>query len=363
MKINDIVFRELKQRKSRLVTSFLVIFLATAVVISLQLISDASKNAVIKQLHNLGANILVLPRTLSATDFYTADFGTADMPETYAYKLLGMGLISKQDIIAKLSHKFVLNEYQAILIGILSADKSTKLSKDIVLGNEIARLLHKKQGDQLVVKGKIFNINKVLPEKGTIDDIGIFTDLQTVQNILKKDRVINVIEIIGKPRIDTQNIIREIEMLLPYAKVITKTKLVYTQANTIQMLQKYSLLLLVVVLIVGGINIANYMLINVRERRREIGTLLAIGATPKIILKVFIQKAAMLGFAGGLIGCVFGSLLAMFAGPRIVQVQVYPNLHSCLLALVIAVIFSIISSAIPAIRAARLDPTIILQEE
>lgn len=344
-------------------TSLLVIFLATAVIVSLQSITEASRKAVTRQLRNLGANMLVLPRTLSTANFHTADFGTAEMPETYAHKLIGAGLARKQDITAKLSCKVTLNEHQAILTGILSAGDSATASGDLVLGNEIAGLLHKKQGDQLVVKGKTFEIAKVLPEKGTVEDIGIFAGLQTVQKLLGLGRVLNTIEIIGDPMADTQNTVREIEILLPDAKVITKTKLARTQASTIRTLRKYSLLLLVVVLIVGGINIANYMLINVRERRREIGTLLAIGATPEIVLKVFLQKAIVLGLAGGVIGCIFGSLVAMYAGPKIVQVQVNPNLLSCLLALTVAVVFSVISSVIPARRAAGLDPAEILQED
>lgn len=363
MKISHIVFRELKQRKSRLMTSFLVVFLATAVVVSLQSISDASRKALTNQLRNLGANIIVLPRTLSAADFYSADFGTAEMPETYAHKLLGAGLAREEDISAKLSYKLTLGEHQAILTGILPADETVNVARDIILGNEIAGLLRKKQGDQLLVKGKIFDIAKVLPEKGTIDDIGVYADLQTVQKLLGRGRVINTIEIISDPMADTQNTVREIEILLPAAKVTTKTKLARTQANTIQTLKKYSMLLLVVVLIVGGINISNYMLVNVRERRREIGTLLAMGATPEIILKVFLQKAVVLGLAGGLAGCVFGSLVAMSVGPRIAQVAVSPNLRSCLLALTVAVAFSVISSVIPAKRAADLDPAEILQEE
>ncbi|NQT21819.1 MAG: FtsX-like permease family protein, partial [Candidatus Omnitrophica bacterium] len=106
-----------------------------------------------------------------------------------------------------------------------------------------------------------------------------------------------------------------------------------------------------------------YMFINVRERRREIGTLLAIGATPKIILKVFLQKAILLGLIGGFTGYIFGVFLAICLGPKIVKVPVSPTLGWCLWAVVIAVIFSVVSSVIPAKRAANLDAAEILQEE
>lgn len=387
MNISHIVFKELRQRKVRLITSILVIFLATAIIVSLQAISDSSKEAVTKQLRNLGANIFVLPRSLSVTNFYTANYGRAEMPETYFYKLTSSGLIKKEDIKAQLSSKIKINNHQAILTGVINESDpkgSHYRENEIFLGNEIAKLLNKKQGDQLIIKGKKFTIAKILSEKGTIDDIRIFAQLGTVQKLLKHGRIINTIEIISgvaklvsrkAERPDkigatpdksgitgTESLARQIEVLLPDTKVVTKKRIAQTQANIIKALKKYSLLLLIIVFIVGGINIANYMFINVRERRREIGTLLAIGATPKIILNIFLQKAVLLGLAGGLTGYIFGTFLAVILGPKIIKIPVSPALGWCLWVIIIAVTFSVVSSYFPAKRAANLDPAVILQE-
>ncbi len=365
MNISHIVIRELKQRKVRLITSLLVIFLATAVIVSLQSISNSSKKALTKQLRNLGATMLVIPRSLSATDFYTATYDQAEMPETYFYKLTGSGLIKGEDVIAQLSSRIEIGGQQAILTGVLLSplEGEVGVRGSVFLGNEIAKLLGKKQDGQLSIKEKKFTIAKVLQEKGTMDDIRIFAQLQTVQELLKRGRIISTIEIAGGEITGTQNLAGKIEVLLPDTKVVTKKRIVQTQANTILALRKYSILLLIIVFLMGGMNIANYMFINVRERRREIGTLLAIGATPRIIFKVFLQKAMLLGLAGGLTGYIFGTFLAISLGPKVVKVQVSPSLEWCIWAVIIAVVFSVVSSAIPARRAANLDPAEILQEE
>lgn len=360
MNIRHIVFKELRQRKVRLVSSLLVVFLATAIIVSLQAISDSSKKAVTEQLRNLGANMFVLPRLLRASDFYTANYGEADMPESYFYKLAGSGLVKKEDVKAQLSLKIKIGDTHAILTGIMASSLNFS---DILLGNEITKLLGKKQGDQLIIKKEKFTIAKILPEKGTLDDIRIFVQLPVAQKLSGRGRVINTIEIISEGITETQNMAERIELLLPDIRVVTKKRIAQTQTNTIRALKKYSLLLLIIVFIVGGVNIANYMFINVRERRREIGTLLAIGATPKIILNIFLQKAVLLGLVGGLTGYIFGAFLAIFLGPKIVMVPVSPNLEWSLWAILIAVIFSVVSSVIPAQRAAYLDPAEILQEE
>ena len=332
-------------------------------VVSLQAISNSFGKAVTEELRNLGANILVIPRSLSAANFYTADYGQADMPESYFYKLTGSGLMKEEAVEAQLSARIKVGDHQAILTGVMQLPEISSAKKHIFLGNEIAKLLQKVEGEEITIKGEKFAITKILAEKGTIDDIRIFAQLSTVQKLLRRGRTINLLEVMGQEISGKPKLAEQIEVLLLDTNVVTKEKITRTRESTIRALRKYSLLLLVVVLLVGGINIANYMFINVRERRREIGILLAIGATPKIILKVFLQKAVLLGLTGGLTGYIFGAFLAVSLGPQIVKVRVSPTWGWCIWAMISAVILSVVSSIIPAKRAANLDPAEILQEE
>ncbi len=368
MKISNIVFKELQERKSRLITCILVIVLSTAIIVSLQLITNASKKAVTKLMRNLGPNIFILPRLLSVNNFYTANYNKAEMPESYLYKLAGSGLLKKEAIKAQLSSRIKLENHHAIISGTTGRNDLEKQNLNLkgnvlLLGNEIAGLLEKKKGEQLIIADKKFIISNILPEKGTVDDIKIYLPLHIVQDLLSKGKVINTIEIIHDKTVEEQDLVKQIEILLPGTRVITKKGIAKTQSNTIQALRKYSLLLLTVILIIGGINIANYIFINVRARRKEIGILLAVGATPKIILKIFLQKAILLGLTGGLAGYLFGTVLAVTIGAQIIKVPVTLDLKWSIAAIIFAVIFSMVSSAVPAIRAANLDPVKILKSE
>lgn len=63
-------------------------------------------------------------------------------------------------------------------------------------------------------------------------------------------------------------------------------------------------------LVVGGIGIMNIMLVTVKERTREIGIKMAIGATRRRILMEFLVESVVLTVVAGIIGMILGGLLS-----------------------------------------------------
>lgn len=111
-----------------------------------------------------------------------------------------------------------------------------------------------------------------------------------------------------------------------------------------------------VALLVGGIGIANVMVIAVIERRSEIGLRRALGATRAHIRRQFLTEALLLALAGGLAGVVIGAgVTALYAGYRGWAIVVPPVAIAGGLAA--ALIIGAIAGLYPAGRAARLAPT------
>jgi putative ABC transport system permease protein len=116
-------------------------------------------------------------------------------------------------------------------------------------------------------------------------------------------------------------------------------------------------------LAVGGIGILTIMTIAVRERRREIGLLRALGAGRGQILTLFLLEAVLLALVGGILGLAVGAGGAWLIGALVPALPTETAWDFVLIAEVIAVLIGLAAGVLPALRAAALDPVAALHEE
>jgi putative ABC transport system permease protein len=111
-----------------------------------------------------------------------------------------------------------------------------------------------------------------------------------------------------------------------------------------------------VALLVGGVGIANVMVISVLERRSEIGLRRALGATRRHVSMQFLSEAVLLSAAGGIGGVALGAAVtAVYSLLR--EWEVVIPLSGLAAGIVAALLIGAIAGLYPASRAARLAPT------
>lgn len=114
-------------------------------------------------------------------------------------------------------------------------------------------------------------------------------------------------------------------------------------------------------LLVGSIGIANTMFMSVMERTKEIGVMKAVGATPGMIMGIFLIESGIIGVVGGFLG-----LLASVCVSYAISYFGVPSNVTWWVALS-AVLFSfavgVVAGYVPARNAAKLDPVEALRFE
>ena len=398
MNLLQLVWLELGQRKTQLISGILAIILGIGVIVAIRSVSVVSEKAVAINLDNLGANILVLPQGTGVDNYYTADIDAPTFPEEYVERIVTSTLPGVDNLSPKLTRRITIGNQKFVLTGILPANelaskpiwqtsglfgselqascgenpvneslgyKDEKLQRksidslaisDCLIGYSAAQRLNVKAGEKLTIEGHEMNIAKVLTETGTIDDDRIFAHLKTVQSILGIEGQLSAIEIMGCCNAISDGLLGKLRNILPDTKVTTIGQIVSTQIKTNNLMNRISLIILIIILFVGGISIGNYMWANVNERKREIGILRMIGYSRNSIYSILLLKASIMGIIGGVIGYFAGAIIAYFLGPSIAGINVLPIPILLVWSVLIALSISLIGSILPAYFASRFEP-------
>jgi putative ABC transport system permease protein len=400
-----LIWKELRERPATLATCLLAILLGVAAVVAVRTITVHSERAVASQLAALGANVLVLPREATLHDYYAADLHGLTLPEEHAVALAMAGVEGVEHIAPKLCVPATLAGRPVTLTGILpqsefeaqaawqgaamlrrrhvgcknahlllddpNAPPETLATRRIihdlgddqaVVGADVARLAGVSAGQTIELLGQPLTVLAVLPATDTIDDGRVFAHLHTVQRLAKAGKVVNVIEILGCCEDAAGGMVPQLAGMFPDARVTAIGQIVETQVEINRLMARLSYLFVVILVLAGGATIAGAMFANVTERRREIGTLVALGASKMFVARMFLGKALLVGLVGGVLGYAAGSGVAAWLGPQWAGIAVWPIPSLALVAVGLAVATALSASYWPALRAAGLDPCRCLQE-
>jgi putative ABC transport system permease protein len=115
-------------------------------------------------------------------------------------------------------------------------------------------------------------------------------------------------------------------------------------------------------LVIGGIVVMNIMMVAVTERTREIGIRKSLGAKQKHIMLQFLFEAIMITMSGGLLGIIFGFLIARSL-VGMLDMTISPSMFAIGAGLTISIGIGLVFGVYPAMKASRLDPVKALSYE
>ncbi len=270
-------------------------------------------------------------------------------------------------------------------------DLTSSDSNSVVLGNRIATQAFNRPvtvNSLITINGKGFRVVGILAASGSFggSDNAIIMPISQARTVLTGFEPDQFSSIIAKVN-DLNNIdtaVADLQQNLLLSRhetskqadfTVTATQSVRAQIESVT--QSISFFLggiAAISLLVGAIGIANTMFMAVLERTKQIGLLKALGTTNSEITKIFLLESGLLGFAGGLIGCVLslgislilsqlGVGLALPTGGRGRTSIALITPELVLFALFFSAIIGMAAGYVPAKQASKLQPVEALRYE
>jgi putative ABC transport system permease protein len=237
-------------------------------------------------------------------------------------------------------------------------------------------------GQQIRIQSNSYEVIGVFEPKGSegsIDrDDQVFIPLSNMSSRLVGNNSLNGVAVNGiyvKAKNSDQlklvefqvtNLLRSRHNLSPTQSddfsIRNQTDIVNTFTSVVNLLTVMVVAIASISLVVGGIGIANIMLVSVVERTREIGIRKAIGATDSAILNQFLTESIVISSAGGGMGMALGMAIA-FGAAMIFKFPFVISIWSVVGGVGLSFAVGLLAGVVPARSAARLDPITALRSE
>lgn len=329
-RVISMIINEMRFRPVGSVLMMLTIAAAAGLIVFFSMLAAGTEKETSRIQRDGGSNLRILPASLDLSQYHLAGHGgNALMPDEI------VGIIAKEEHVAvnhmipMLERRILLNDLPVLVTGVApsvavgSKSKMYKGVKDntVEVGAVVARKLGVAEGDALPVMGVAFEVGRVLPEKGTADDIRVYAPLKQIQEALglvgqvSEIRAIDCVSCYGGETPPLELLRTQLAEVAPYAQVIRETDRAQQRYDQRVLNEAFTAGVGPLVILTAGIVIAVLTLLNVRERRNEIGILRAVGHGSGMIGSLFIGKALVIGLVGAVVGAMIGGFVALQFGP------------------------------------------------
>lgn len=411
MKLSTIAYKNIVIRKTKIALLVIGLIVAISTLVSVTTLIDSFKKKIDGQLSKFGYNILIYPKSSDLA----LSYGGMDISGISTYKIRHLGKneineikkLQKENqmiVSPKLLQGVTVKGKSALFIGI-NKDKELSIKKwwrgaadghndhdhgngkgellsesgrsvkdilsgsplkntDLIVGSVACEKLGLRTDDVIKINGVDFRVRVALQDTGSQDDNIIFGNLLYSQKLFNKQDKYNLIEIAVVDTNELEKIVNQLTRALPNASVSSVKQAVKYKEIAMNQLGRFGYSVTGIIIVISGMIVFSTMMSSVIDRTREIGVLRAVGFRKSKIIKIILTEAVILSLIGGIGGYAAGigisTVFPVFV--KSFDISISFNLSTFIIAILMALIIGVISSIIPANKAAKLDPVIALKE-
>lgn len=376
MRFLTLVYRNVTRRPIRSALTVCGMAIAVAAVVALVGIADSFQHSLLDLYQGQGVDIVVVRAR-------SVDRMASDLDQQVTDKIRALPGIATVEPILFDTISFVDEGLYGIVVqgvtpSAVSARKQTinagRLLKSgdgrvVMLGETLARNLGKRVGDQVeVYEGENFEVVGIYDRHNILENGALLIPLEQLQKLLGQEGRITACNVtLAKPWTaqDIRRTVTEIDKLGGGLSASATEDYVATDSK-IRVSTAMAWSTSALALVLGGIGVLNTMIVSVFERTSEIGVLRAIGWRKPRIIRMILLESGLLSIAGAALGTLLALLMTYGlsrtpAASSLVGAGVAP--HVIVQGFAIAILIGLLGAIGPAIRAARLMPSVALRNE
>ncbi|RIH87264.1 ABC transporter permease [Calidithermus roseus] len=371
MEVLALVYRNLRVRPVRSLLTLLGIVVATASMVLFMSFGEGLRRALGSELASVGPALLILPEGVEA---FSA--GYPELPPAVVQKLEA---IANEVGITKIIPVTVFVRggfdptssfaFQGLPKGVSPKDIYPNLkvaegvllpgARGAVVGGTIAQRNNLSLGKTLRLSPQVsLEVVGVLERTGGLADSVVYVPIEAVRTVLGTPNYTSILLSIRDDR-RAEAVAKAIEAQIPGIDAQTSGDVLRFAERAVRISDLVRFGISLVALTVGGLLVANTVMMSVYERIREFGLMRAIGARRRFIFGLVLLEALLLGLGGGLLGLVLGQLASFAVNWYTVREvglalsAVTPRL--ALFALLVALALGLLAGALPARTASRIS--------
>ena len=233
------------------------------------------------------------------------------------------GLISNRDSIG--AQIIAINpesekSVSKIVKNIISGEFLSGKGNEILVGKKMLQLLNIKLGDEVVVLSQAYMGNMAVDlftVKGVFDlhqdeanAYLVYTNLSAAQKFLMIDGISSIVVKADIERVTYYT--KELKKMLPSGLVVLPWDTLLPDLKQIISLDSaFGILFFIILMIILAVGVMETIILNIHERIREIGVLLAVGMKRTQIIMLFLYEGIIMVIVGGLLGTILGYLIIL----------------------------------------------------
>lgn len=388
----SMAFSSLRLNWFRTLLTLLGIIIGVAAVVTMMAIGEGGKQDVLKRIEAIGTNLISI-RPGGGNIRSSGDIASLTLDDANALEQIDGALYVAPERSSRATIRYTENDFSGRITGTTPAyfyakdwemsqgvfftnDDVTSYAPVVVIGDTVAETLfedkYRAVGEYILMKNAFYQVIGVLKSKGASAGGSDMDDEVLIPITTGR------LKVFGRPYLSSITIkaasteaataiqAQALAILTERhgkedVMVRTTDSLVEAVTETQNTLTWLLASVAGISLFVGGIGVMNIMLVNVSERKREIGLRMATGAKPGDILKQFNIEAWVVCVLGGFVGILLGYAVIFAISQFSISVAYtwLPPVLAFFTSLVVGVLFGFA----PAHKAARLNPIDALAEE